>query len=289
VEFMTILIWFFDGTGIIICHFLVSLKGNACPEFFEVLASALPGNVCRLLVLGVQMVESSGSKVAGLLLFPGMTQLDLTGPYEVLARLPGWRVEVVAKTLDAVRTDKGLVIVPDADFSTGSSYAIFAVPGGPGTDKAILDAQTVEFVRRKAMLADYVFGICTGSLLLGAAGLLKGRHAGGHWQARDLLSQFGAIPSDSRLTIDGTIFTSGGVTAGIDMALRVAAEVATADVAQQIQLQIEYDPEPPFQAGTPFTAPRHIVDRALAASSERRLVREAAVAQAAAALRASGW
>lgn len=234
------------------------------------------------------MTDLSETKVAGLLLFPGMTQLDLTGPYEVLARIPGWRAEIVAKTMDPVRTDKGLVIVPDADFSSHSTYALFAVPGGPGTDKAILDSDTVDFVRRQAALAVHVFGICTGSLLLGAAGLLRGRRAGGHWQARDLLAQFGATPSDSRLTIDGNIFTSGGVTAGIDMALRVAAEVASPDIARQIQLQIEYDPEPPFQSGTPFTAPKYIIDRALAASSERRLTREAAVLKAAAALQDAG-
>jgi cyclohexyl-isocyanide hydratase len=221
---------------------------------------------------------------AGLLLFPGMTQLDLTGPFEVLARLPGCAVDVVAKALGPVRTDKGLVISPTTDFRSAPQYDVFAVPGGPGTDDAILDPETVDFVRRQSQGARYVFGICTGSLLLGAAGLLRGRRAGGHWQARDLLAQFGAIVSDDRLTIDGNIFTSGGVTAGIDMAIRVAAEIAGAEAAQQIQLQIEYDPEPPFQAGTPFVAPPAIVERARTASAERRRIREAAVKQAAAAL-----
>lgn len=219
---------------------------------------------------------------AGLLLFTGMTQLDLTGPFEVLARLPGCRTDIVARTREPVRTDKGLVITPTADFATAPQYDLFAVPGGPGTDDAMLDAETVAFVRRQCLGARWVFGICTGSLLLGAAGLLRGRRAGGHWQARDLLAQFGADVSDARLTIDGNIFTSGGVTAGIDMAIRVAAEIAGDDAARQIQLQIEYDPEPPFKSGTPFTAPTQIVESARAAGAERRRIREAAVRQAAA-------
>ncbi|WP_414449697.1 DJ-1/PfpI family protein [Burkholderia sp. 22PA0099] len=221
------------------------------------------------------------TQTAGLLLFPDMTQLDLTGPLEVLGRLPGWRVEIVAPSRAPVRTDKGLVIQPDADFAGASAYDLFVVPGGPGTDEAMLDPRIVGFVRERALAAKYIFGICTGSLLLGAAGLLNGRRSGGHWQARDLLSRFGAIPSDERLTIDGNLYTSGGVTAGIDMALRVAAEVAGEDVAQQIQLQIEYDPEPPFQAGTPFVAPRAIVERALQATAVRRAIRVAAVEKAA--------
>ena len=225
--------------------------------------------------------NSVPEKIAGLLLFPGMTQLDLTGPLEVLGRMPGWKVEIVAKTTSPVRTDKGLVIQPDADFDSPSRYELFVVPGGPGTDDAMLDPETVDFVLRRSAAASYVFGICTGSLLLGAAGLLEGRRSGGHWQARDLLAKFGATPSDERLTIDGNIYTSGGVTAGIDMALLVAAEVVGEDVAQQIQLQIEYDPEPPFKAGTPFVAPPAIVKRALEATSARRAIRVAAVDKAA--------
>ena len=228
------------------------------------------------------MSQNFGSeKIAGLLLFPGMTQLDLTGPLEVLGRMPGWKVEIVAKTTLPIRTDKGLVIQPDADFNSPLHYELFVVPGGPGTDDAMLDPETVDFVLRRSTAASYIFGICTGSLLLGAAGLLEGRRSGGHWQARDLLAKFGATPSDERLTIDGNIYTSGGVTAGIDMALLVAAEVVGEDVAQQIQLQIEYDPEPPFKAGTPFVAPPAIVKRALEATSARRAIRVAAVDKAA--------
>jgi cyclohexyl-isocyanide hydratase len=219
--------------------------------------------------------------LAGMLLFPGMTQLDLTGPFEVLARLPGCRVEIVAKARGPVRTDKGLVIEADTDFTSAPQYDLFVVPGGPGTDDAILDLETVEFVRKQGSRARFVFGICTGSLLLGAAGLLRGRRSGSHWQARDLLPQFGAIVSDDRMTVDGNLYTCGGVTSGIDMALRVAADVVDEDVAKQVQLQIEYDPEPPFRAGTPFVAPPEIVERALTATQSRRKLREKAVSEAA--------
>ena len=221
----------------------------------------------------------------GMLLFPGMTQLDLTGPFEVLARIPGSHVEIVAKHTGPILTDKGLVITADRDFASAPQYDLLAVPGGPGTDDAILDPETISFVRRQAQGARFVFGICTGSLLLGAAGLLVGRRSGGHWQARDLLTQFGAIVSDDRMTVDGNIYTSGGITAGIDMALRVAAVIAGDEVAQQLQLQIEYDPEPPFNAGTPFVAPPAIVERALIDAKRRRKHREDAVALAAATFR----
>jgi len=225
---------------------------------------------------------------AGMLLFPGMTQLDLTGPFEVLARLPGWTVDIVAKHRGAIRTDKGLVVEAGTDFASAPQYDLFVVPGGPGTDDAILDEETVEFVRQQASGARFIFGVCTGSLLLGAAGLLRGKRAGGHWQARDLLSQFGAVVSDDRMTVDGNIYTAGGVTSGIDMALRLAADVLSEDVAKQVQLQIEYDPEPPFRSGTPFVASKDIVDRARQATRSRRQIREQAVAKAARNIVASG-
>jgi cyclohexyl-isocyanide hydratase len=223
-----------------------------------------------------------------MLLFPDMTQLDLTGPYEVLARLPGWRVEVVARTREPVRTDRGLVITPSMSFAEAPPLDLLAVPGGPGTDAAILDAETVAFVRNQGAAARHIFGICTGSLLLGAAGLLRGRRAGSHWSARDLLAQFGAEVRDDRMTIDGHIYTAGGVTSGIDMALRLAADLAGEDVAQRIQLQIEYDPEPPFAAGTPFTAPAAIVAAARDAGAAIRRRREQAVAEAARKLLSAG-
>lgn len=227
------------------------------------------------------MTQPTETKIAGLLLFPNITQLDLTGPLEVLSRLPGWRAEIVAPHLTPVRSDKGLVILPDADFRTAASYELFVVPGGPGADDAMLDPDVIRFIRDRAKAATYVVGVCTGALLLGAAGLLRGRHASSHWQARDLLSQLGATPNNDRLTIDGNIYTSAGITAGIDLALRLAATVCGEETAQQIQLQMEYDPEPPFRAGTPFVAPQEIVQKTLQAHAARRATRVAAVQEAA--------
>lgn len=216
-----------------------------------------------------------------LLLFPGVTQLDLTGPYEVLVRMPGAKIELVGATIDPVISDRGLAIIPTTTIEAAPACDLLVVPGGPGTDDAILDEQWVNFVRDQAAKARWIFGICTGSLLLGAAGLLQGRRSGGHWLARDLLTQFGATVVDDRMVVDGNIFTSGGVTAGIDMAFRVVAEIAGEEAAKRIQLQIEYDPEPPFRSGTPFTASAGTVAAQREAGAARRKIRETAVEKAA--------
>lgn len=184
-----------------------------------------------------------------MILIENMVQLDLTGPFEVLARVPGWRIDLIGTTLAPVRTDRGLTILPTIRRDAAQIPDILVVPGGTGIDQILLDADWIRFIHQQATAARYVFGICTGSLLLGAASLLRGRRAGGHWQARDLLSRFGAIPCDDRMVVDGKYYTSGGVTSGIDMALQVVGDVAGAFVAQQIQLQIEYDPQPPFPGG----------------------------------------
>lgn len=218
------------------------------------------------------------------LLFPAVTQLDLTGPYEVLVRMPGAKIELVGPTLDPVRSDRGLAILPTATREHAPVCDLLVVPGGPGTDDAMLDPAWIGIVREQAKSARWIFGICTGSLLLGAAGLLRGRRSGGHWLARDLLVEFGATVVDDRMVIDGNIFTSGGVTAGIDMALRVVAEIAGDETAKRIQLQIEYDPSPPFRSGTPFTASPETVEAQRKAGAARRKVREEAVTKAAAAL-----
>ena len=219
-----------------------------------------------------------------LLLFPAVTQLDLTGPYEVLVRMPGAKIELVGASMDPVASDRGLTIIPTTTIEAALACDLLVVPGGPGTDDAILDPRWVNFVRDQAAKAHWIFGVCTGSLLLGAAGLLKGRRSGGHWLARDLLTQFGATVVNDRMVVDGNIFTSGGVTAGIDMAFRVVAEIAGEEAAKRIQLQIEYDPEPPFRSGTPFTASAETVAAQRASGAARRKIREAAVATAAAAL-----
>lgn len=232
--------------------------------------------------------DTAAKPLANLLLLPALTQLDLTGPYEVLARLPGWRIELVAADMAPVRSDKGLTILPTVARDQAEQADLLVVPGGPAVDTAILDPAWVDFVARQGAKARWIFGICTGSLLLGAAGLLRGRRAGGHWMARDLLSKFGATVSNERITVDGNIFTAGGVTAGIDMALHLAAQVAGEATARSIQLQIEYDPKPPFDSGTPYTALPETVEAIQRASSDRRRLREAAVAQAAAALAGRG-
>jgi cyclohexyl-isocyanide hydratase len=218
-------------------------------------------------------------------LIPRMVQLDVTGPFEVLARVPGWSVSLVAATMDPVRTDRGLRIMPDVTRECAAPADLLVVPGGTGVDFAMLDPTWIGFVQRQAASAAHVFGICTGSLLLGAAGLLQGRRAGGHWQARDLLARFGATPSDDRLTIDGKYYTSGGVTSGIDVALRVVADLEGETAARKIQLAIEYDPHPPFAGGTPSTSPAEIVQSVLADSRARRAEREGMVAKAAEKLR----
>jgi cyclohexyl-isocyanide hydratase len=215
------------------------------------------------------------------LLFPGVTQLDLTGPYEVLARVPGATVALVSESLDPVASDRGLVLTPTATFATAGTCDIFVVPGGPGADDLLTQAPWIDFIAAQAERATYVMGICTGSLLLGAAGLLRGRRASCHWTAREFLPAFGALRDDARICVDGHLLTSGGVTSGIDMALQAVALMRDEDTARQIQLQIEYDPQPPFPGGTPETSPPNIVQRCLEAGQARYPIRSAAVALAA--------
>lgn len=211
-----------------------------------------------------------------------MVQLDITGPYEVLARTPGWTVDLVSEAMEPVRTDRGLTILPTKTRETAKPSDILVVPGGAGIDAILLDGAWLEFTRREAERAKYVFGICTGSLLLAASGVLKGRTAGCHWQARDLLQKFGVTPSCERMTVDGKFYTSGGVTSGIDMALKVVADAAGETIARKIQLAIEYDPAPPFKGGTPDTSPKEIVDAVLEDGKKRRAAREDLTDQAAA-------
>lgn len=217
-------------------------------------------------------------------LFEGLTQLDLTGPYEVLARVPGARIEFVSKDRSPVRSDRGLALLPTTTIDAAGPCDLLVVPGGPGTDDALTDPVWVDFVRRQAREAKYVFGVCTGSLLLGAAGLLHGRRSTCHWQAIDFLARFGAIVSHERMCVDGNLFTAGGVTSGIDMALMVVGVLQGEALARQIQLQIEYDPKPPFPGGTPATSDPATVRRCLDATAARRALRAQAVEQAVAAL-----
>ena len=222
---------------------------------------------------------------SGMLVFPNLTQLDLTGPYEVLARLPGAETLLLWKTLDPVRSEHGLTILPMATLSSSPPLDLVLVPGGAGINPLLEDQEVLAFLRSAAAAARYVVGVCTGSLVLGAAGLLRGRRAATHWMSRDLLRAFGAEPVAERVVVDGNIFTGGGVTAGIDVALTVAAEIAGRAAAEAIQLGIEYAPAPPFGSGSPETADPAVLSGVLARAEPRQRDRAERVARAAAALR----
>ena len=196
----------------------------------------------------------ANERLIGMLIFPRLTQLDMTGPYEVLARLPNTKVHLVAHTLDPVTTDRGMMIVPDITYAQCPQLDLVMVPGGPGQQDLMEDAVVIEFLQRQARAAKYVTSVCTGSLVLGAAGLLKGKRATCHWAAMDHLKPLGAMPVNERVVIDGNIITGAGVASGIDFALAVAAILEGEEVARSIQLQIEYDPAPPFNSGSPKTA-----------------------------------
>jgi cyclohexyl-isocyanide hydratase len=233
---------------------------------------------------GVNPLHWRAAMQVNIVLVSAMVQLDITGPFEVLARTPGWDIDLVAASMEPVRTERGLTILPTQTRETAKPSNILVVPGGSGIDQAMLDPDWIAYARREADHAQYVFGICTGSLLLAATGVLEGRTAGGHWLSRDLLAKFDVVPSHERMTIDGKFYTSGGVTSGIDMALRVVADIAGEVTARKIQLAIEYDPAPPFAGGTPFTSPAEITAAVLAGSRKRCADREALVAEAAARL-----
>lgn len=217
----------------------------------------------------------------GFLLFPRVQQLDLTGPYDVLASMPDTAVRLVWKTRDSIMSSNGMVMVPDTTFDDCPPLDVLCVPGGSGVGDLIPDEQTLAFLRRQAAQARYVTAVCTGSLVLGAAGLLHGRRATTHWAFHELLAPFGAIPVRERVVRDGNLITGGGITAGIDFALTLAAELAGDEAAQLLQLELEYAPAPPFHAGSPDTAPRAVVERARSANAQSlaertRLVHEAA-------------
>ena len=219
-----------------------------------------------------------------MVLFPGLTQLDLAGPYEVLARLPDASVYLVADTLAPVRTERGLTITPDATFDDVPPLDLICVPGGPGVDPLMEDARLLGFLQARAPRARYVTSVCTGALLLGAAGLLRGYRATTHWLSLDLLPLFGATPVEERVVVDRDRLTGGGVTAGIDLGLAVAAELRGRAVAEEIQLTIEYDPAPPFRSGSPRTAPAAVRERVIRARRQRQAERRAIAERAAARL-----
>ena len=198
----------------------------------------------------------------GSLLFEGLDQIDMTGPFEVLSRIPNSTYRVYGKTARPVRDVKGLRLTPDAILADAPPLDVLHVPGGFGQEALMENEEVLAWIRQQAAGACSIFSVCTGALICGAAGLLKGRRATTHWASFHLLPFFGAIPVNERVVVDGSYVFAAGVTAGIDGALRLAAELRGDATAQAIQLQMAYAPEPPFNSGTPETAPPAILQHA---------------------------
>lgn len=213
------------------------------------------------------MIPADKHLQIGSLLFEGLDQIDLTGPFEVLSRIPNSTYRIFAKTTDPVRDLRGLRLTPDAALAEAPKLDVLHVPGGFGQEALMDDDEVLSWVKHQAAGAICVFSVCTGALICGAAGLLKGRRATTHWAAFHLLPFFGAIPVNERVVVDKEMVFAAGVTAGIDGALRVAAELRGDDAARTIQLYMQYAPEPPFNSGSPETAPPGILEAARRAVS----------------------
>jgi cyclohexyl-isocyanide hydratase len=218
----------------------------------------------------------------GILVYPGVQQLDLTGPFEVFVTVPGTQMHLVWRDTTPLVSSTGLILAPTTTFADCPALDVLCVPGGAGINSLLKDAEVVDFVRRQAEKIRIVTAVCTGALLLGAAGLLKGRRATTHWMVRDLLAAFGAVPTNARVERDGNLFTAGGVTAGIDLGLAVVADLVGRDQAEAVQLQMEYAPEPPFSAGSPDTAPPEVLALVRQRLGPSRRQREKIIAELAA-------
>lgn len=220
----------------------------------------------------------------GFLIFPRVTQLDFTGPLQVLSRVPGAKTYLVAKRIEPIASDTVLTITPTATFADCPQLDVICVPGGLGSDALLNDDETLDFLRKQAERARYVTSVCTGSMVLAAAGLLDGYRATTHWSAMGYLAPLGAIPEDARVCIDRNRITGGGVTAGIDFGLTLAEKLSDRTTAEMIQLTLEYNPAPPFNAGSPKTASAAVLERLqarfAAAASSGSSSREAAVTRA---------
>ncbi|MEG3087683.1 DJ-1/PfpI family protein [Sphingomonas sp. PB4P5] len=232
------------------------------------------------------MPELSPIRVA-FLLFPDVTQLDLTGPAQVLSRLGNATIDLVAKTLDPVMTDAGFALLPTATFATALQPDILCVPGGMGVNDAMEDFETLAWVQRAAAGAEWITSVCTGSLLLGAAGLLEGYRATCHWAQHHHLAAFGAIPVKQRVVIDRNRASGGGVTAGIDFGLSLLAAIRGEAHARFVQLSLEYDPAPPFDSGSPARADAATLARYRTMAAQRAPARDARTLAAAERLRSA--
>ena len=220
----------------------------------------------------------------GLVLFPRVTQLDFTGPLQVFSSVPGAKVHLIWKRIEPVPTDSVMVLTPTMTLAECPQLDVICVPGGIGTDDMLNDEEMLAFLRRQAEAAKYVTSVCTGSLLLGAAGLLRGYRATTHWTAMDMLPLFGAVPAKTRVCVDRNRVTGGGVTAGIDFALTLVSIMVDRQTAEMIQLRLEYDPAPPFNAGSPDCAPPEIIALMQERSAPFKARRAEAVQRAAARL-----
>lgn len=204
----------------------------------------------------------------GFLLYEELTLLDLVGPYEILARLPETKAHLVAKTPSAVRTDLGVVVSPHLTFEQAFQFDMILVPGGPGQQALMDDEQTLSFIRKQAKNASYVASVCTGSLVLAAAGLLTGYRATTHWTAMEALGELGAIPVKERVVVDRNRITGAGVSAGLDLALQVASLLESAECARDVQLQVEYYPAPEFNCAGAHLVSAELLDKALSRKQE---------------------
>ena len=220
----------------------------------------------------------------GSLLYEGVDQIDLTGPFEVLSRLPDASMRIYGVEAGPVRDVNGLRLSPDAVLEDAPPLDVLQVPGGSGQELLMEDERVLGCLRRQAEGAACVFSVCTGALLLGAAGLLRGRRATTYWSVHHLLPLYGAQAVDARVVANGRFLFAAGVTAGIDGALRLAAELRGVEAAQRIQLEIAYAPEPPFQSGRPDQAPMAVLEAAKAAMAQRTDRRTEAAERFAAAL-----
>jgi cyclohexyl-isocyanide hydratase len=210
----------------------------------------------------------------GMILFPNLTQLDLTGPYEVFGRLPDAKVLLIAESLQPIRSDNGLLLTPNETFDSAAQVDVLFVPGGRGIFEAMQNEKLINFLQTQAANAKYITSVCTGSLVLAAAGLLNGYKATTHWLSLHLLKMFNIEVVEERVVIDRNRITGGGVTAGIDFGLFVVAKLFGEDAAKETQLMMEYNPAPPFNAGSPKTAEKEIVDRVIAARKDIQKERE---------------
>lgn len=221
----------------------------------------------------------------GVLVFPGITQLDATGPCELFASVPAVDLRLIGKDLEPVTTEWGLAFRPSSTFDDAPELDVVCVPGGVGVNALMEDERCLDFLRRRAERTRYVTSVCTGALVLGAAGLLRGYRATTHWLSLEFLEAFGAIPVRERVVVDRNRITGGGVTAGIDLGLTVAAELAGTTAAEKVQLYLEYAPRPPFHAGSPETACPELVQSVRDDAAERHETRRRIVERAAERLR----